>query len=135
MWQKVAAEMQMPHRAVEYMALQLGQQELTVRANAPSGPTFFCSCGCDGFLPFGQRNPAFYGEPTPLCYICRHEWRGHDKMVVDLQEGGSLCRCILSTHNDTRPSQIPPEPTPARQRGNWQANLLFRTSCRNFELV
>ena len=115
--------MRMSPRAVEYMVRQLGEQELSVRANAPDGPIFLCSCGCNEFLPFSQINPAFHeAVPTALCYNCRHEWRAHDKTVVNLQEGGvfliqvyfdpykrtpNLTALPTVAQDATRPSQIP----------------------------
>jgi len=45
--------MQMPWEAVESIAWQLGQRELSIYAKAPAGPILLCSCGgYNGFLPF-----------------------------------------------------------------------------------
>jgi len=66
--------MRMPYKTVEYIALQLRRQELDMRANAPSGPTFFYSYRYNSFLPFSKRNPAFNRAlPTSLYYICRYK--------------------------------------------------------------
>ena len=76
----------MPWRAVESMAWQLGQQELSVRAIAPAGPILFYSCRCNGFLLFGERNLGFFRELlTSLCYIYRHELKVYNLIVLNMQ--------------------------------------------------
>ncbi|XTI90780.1 hypothetical protein V2W45_1244305, partial [Cenococcum geophilum] len=110
MWQKIVTETQMPWRAVEPMAWQLGQQELSVRAIVPAGPILFCSCGCDGFLPFGERNPGFSGElPTSLCYTCRHELKVHNLIVLNMQQSG-VVSAVTMVNSDTVAQQANPPP-------------------------
>jgi len=78
--------MRMPWKAVESMAWQLGRQELSVRAIAPTSPILRYSYGCDGFLPFSERNLGFSGELlTSLYYICRHKLKTYNLIVLDIQ--------------------------------------------------
>ena len=103
MWQIVATEMKMPWEAVESIAWQMGQHELSVRAKALPGPILICSCGrCDGILPFAQGNS--------LCYTCNHELKLHSVTAAELQpEPYTTTSNLLTEHHAVAQQGVPLE--------------------------
>ena len=101
----------MPQRAIESIAWQLGQQELSIRAITPASPILFCSYRCNNFLLFSKRNLGFSRElPTSLCYIYRHKLKVYNLIVLNMQQSSVISAVTIQVNFNTVAQQANPPP-------------------------